>query len=339
MLTVASPHGVMTVIRTFLTVIVTLGLQIQLLNGAAGQTTPENFTIAFIGDQGLGPDSRAVLELIKSEGAHAVLHQGDFDYKDDPAGWEAQINATLGADFPYFASVGNHDEKRFYGAEGYQELMSARMYRLGVTWHGELGVKSSLTYNGIFIVFTGADVFGSGHAAYIRARLASDHSVWSISSWHKNMNTMQAGGKSDETGWGVYEESRRGGAIIATGHEHSYSRTYLLSSFENQTVVRTSDTLILTQDQPGTDEDEGKTFAFVSGLGGRGIRDQERSGAWWASVYTSDQDANHGVLFGIFNVDGQPNVANFYFKNIAGEVVDRFVVISQVEPGMSEASP
>ncbi len=38
-----------------------------------------------------------------------VLHQGDFDYKDDPDAWDQRINLVLGPDFPYFASIGNHD--------------------------------------------------------------------------------------------------------------------------------------------------------------------------------------------------------------------------------------
>ena len=142
---------------------------------------------------------------------------------------------------------------------------------------------------------------------------------------------MQVGGKSDETGWGVYEESRKGGAIIATAHEHSYSRTHLLSSCENQTVVSTSDTLILTKDLLDTEGDEGKTFVFVSGLGGKSIRDQERSGDWWASIYTSDQGANYGALFATFNVNGVPNLAHFYFKDIDGVIADSFVVISNTE--------
>ena len=43
-----------------------------------GEVTPVNFKIAFIGDQGLNPNSVAVLNLIKAEGAQAVMHQGDF---------------------------------------------------------------------------------------------------------------------------------------------------------------------------------------------------------------------------------------------------------------------
>ena len=294
-------------------------------------TTPVNYKIAFIGDQGYGVDARAVLNLIKSEEAQAVVHSGDFDYRDAPAAWDAQINAILGPEFPYFASVGNHDEGRYYGTGGYQEFMAARMIRLGITWDGDLGVKSSLHYNGLFFILTGPDVFGSGHADYIREKLAEDNSIWSISSWHKNMRLMQVGGKSDQTGWEVYEESRKGGAIIATGHEHSYSRTHLLNSCQNQTISSTSDTLVLTNDLLATETDEGQTFVFVSGLGGISIRDQEISGAWWASIYTSDQGANYGALFGNFNHNGNPHLAMFYFKDIDGVIPDSFYVISDVE--------
>jgi len=288
--------------------------------------TPDNYMVAFIGDQGLGEDAQAVLQLIKNEGADAVVHSGDFEYQDNPAAWEAQINAILGPDFPYFASVGNHDENRFYGSAGYQEFMASRMNRLGITWDGNLGVKSSFVFNGIFFVLTGPDVFGSGHAEYIRDKLAEDNSIWSISSWHKNMRLMQVGGKPDATGWEVYEESRKGGAIIATGHEHTYSRTHLLNSCQNQTVASTSDTLTLSIDDPVTSEDEGKTFVFVSGLGGRNVRNQELGGNWWASIYTSTQEANHGALFGILNYEGKEGFAKFYFKDIAGVVPDEFYV-------------
>jgi predicted phosphodiesterase len=293
---------------------------------ALSTKTPDNYTIAFIGDQGRGRNAQAVLALIKNEGADAVVHSGDFDYKHNPAAWDAQINAILGRDFPYFACVGNHDSEEFYGSGGYQEFLAARMNRLGITWDGDLGVKSSFTFNGIFFLLTAPDVFGSGHARYIRDKLAKANSLWRLSSWHKNMTLMQVGGKSNEAGWEVYEESRRGGAIVATGHEHSYSRTHLLSSCEKQTVASTSDTLALSMDDPATSQDEGKTFVFVSGLGGNSIRDQEVGGKWWASIYTSTQGATHGALFGIFNYAGREGFAKFYFKDIDGKVPDEFYI-------------
>jgi hypothetical protein len=299
------------------------------------ETSPANLKIAFIGDGGLGPDSVAVLNLIKSEGADAVLHSGDLEYTDNPAAWEAQINSVLGPDFPYFVTIGNHDELAWKGATGYQQYIINRFNRLGVTWSGDLGVQSSFHYKGLFFVNTAPGIssgFDSGNSdGYIRDQLAADNSVWSICSWHKDMKLMQVGGKADETGWGVYEEARKGGAIIATAHEHSYSRTHLLSSVVNQTVASTASTLTLTK---------GNAFAFVSGLGGSSVRPQLLAGPWWASISAStclagdpvcQPSPNFGALFGVFNVDGQPNKAFFYFKDVSGRIVDSFTVISNVE--------
>ena len=283
--------------------------------------TPTNFKIAFIGDQGLGKDAEAVLRLIKSEGAQAVLHQGDFDHEDDPAAWETQINKILGPNFPFFASPGNHDIKMWYGEHGYQQHLKNRLNRLNIAWDGDLGVKSSMQYNGIFVILVSPGELGFDHAPYIREQLAEDKSIWRICSWHKNMHLMQVGKQKDATGWDVYEEARKGGAIIATAHDHSYGRTYLMNSFVNQTISSYSNNMIIT---------EGQTFALVSGLGGGKIYDQRVNGPWWAKIYTKTQGATYGALFGVFNVDGVPNKARFYFKNVKGEIIDCFDVISNV---------
>ena len=301
----------------------------------AQETTTPNLKIAFIGDQALGPNSVAVLNLIKTEGAQAVLHSGDLEYTNNPAGWEAQINSVLGPDFPYFVTIGNHDELAWRGPTGYQQYLATRFNRLGISWSGDLGVQSTFHFRGLFFVLTPPGIsngFDSGTSGtYIREQLDADHSVWSICSWHKDMKLMQVGGKEDETGWEVYDEARKGGAIIATAHEHSYSRTHLLSSMIDQTIASTSTNLTLTK---------GNTFAFVSGLGGNSVRPQLLSGAWWASISAStclsgdpvcQPNGNFGALFGVFNVDGQPNKAFFYFKDISGRIVDSFTVISNIE--------
>ncbi len=147
---------------------------------------------------------------------------------------------------------------------------------------------------------------------------------------------MQIGGKSDSTGWGVYEACKDGGAIIATAHEHSYERTKTLINMENQTV---------DPQWPAPDDVRlapGASFVFVSGLGGRSIRDQERCSpdtppygcnGEWASIYSSNQGANYGALLCSFNVNGQPNSAHCYFKDIDGNVPDEFNITSFV-PGL-----
>lgn len=296
--------------------------------------TPANLKIAFIGDQGLGDDAIAVLNLIKAERAQAVVHVGDFDYNDNPASWDAQINDVLGVNFPYFATMGNHDEAAWDGPNGYQQYLMNRLRRLGIGWDGDLGIQSSVRFQGIFLVLTAPGVRNAAklsHEVYIRERLAADNSIWSISAWHRNMERMQVGGKGDDTGWGVYDESANGGAIIISGHEHSYSRSHLLSSISKQVVASTADVLNLTK---------GQSFVVVTGLGGESIRRQRLSGPWWARVYASkclpnDQvcqpNGTFGAFFAVFNIGGTPNKAEFYFKDIKGRVVDRFTVMSRVE--------
>jgi len=139
------------------------------------------------------------------------------------------------------------------------------------------------------------------------------------------------GEKFDETGWDVYEECRIAGAIIATGHEHSYERTRTLSSIQNQIIDSA------WPDANNVRVGEGSSFVFVSGLGGLSIRNQDRCSpsafpygcnGEWASIYTSNQGANHGALFCSFNVGGEENKASCYFKDINGNIPDQFDVTS-----------
>ena len=104
----------------------------HLLRAAAAQESPApppNFLVAFIGDQGAGSGARAVLQLIKNEGAAMVLHQGDFDYEDDPDKWTRMLDEILGPDFPLFASIGNHDVDAW---PRYQQKLQARVERVAV---------------------------------------------------------------------------------------------------------------------------------------------------------------------------------------------------------------
>jgi len=283
--------------------------------------------VAFIGDQGRGSSAKAVLNLIASEGAHLVLHQGDFDYHDDPSGWDAMITGVLGADFPYFASVGNHDIKAWFGPDGYQAKLLARLSRIPeARCSGDLGVRSACTYKGLFFILSGAGTIpkeadNADHIAYITRQLAGSSAPMRICSWHKTQHDMQVGDKRDEVGWGPYEACREGGAIVATGHEHSYSRTHLLDHFETRSVADISNTLVINK---------GRTFAFVSGLGGIGINKRRRDGPWWASIYTRNESAAFGALFCTFFVDGDPIRASCYFKNVNGRIIDHFEILSAV---------
>ena len=110
-------------------------------------STPPDFKVAFIGDQGLTVGAKAVLQLIKDEGAQMVIHSGAFDYDDNPDAWDQQIDDILGPGFPYFASVGNHDILDESAWPSYQAKYQARLDMIeGAVCTGDLGVQSVCHY-------------------------------------------------------------------------------------------------------------------------------------------------------------------------------------------------
>jgi hypothetical protein len=263
-------------------------------SSSPGGVAPEpNLKVAFIADSDYGPGFTAVLNLIKSEGSDFVVHQGDFDYNEDPNGFFATIDSVLGPNFPYFASVGNHDTASWPEGCGnpqgcYATLLKERMARIGVSPDDpDLNDEMySLAYRGLKMVLVGEDIVKAGdcpadpggYACYIRGQLTGDDHLWKICSWHRNQTAMQVGGKEDEMGWAVYENCKELGAIIATGHEHSYHRTKTLVSMQNQTVDLAQHPLV--DGVPSRPEAvrvaPGASFVFVSGLGGRNMREQVR---------------------------------------------------------------
>jgi hypothetical protein len=277
-------------------------------------TTP--IKVAFIADQGLGTSSEAVLNLIKSEHANLILNQGDFDYKDNPAAWEAQTTKILGNAFPQIAVIGNHDVAK---KDGYEKYITERIARNpDISCTGKLGEQSTCLYKNLLIVSTAPGLIKGSVSPYIKTALTTKGDVWKICSWHFDQTVFQAGNKANEAGWEPYTECLNAGALIANAHEHSYSRTYLIDKLNPPHVVSTSSTLTLAP---------GKTFVFVSGLGGESIRPQIQKSPWFAKVYTASQGANYGALFCTFNTGGNSHKAECYFKNIDGNTVDTFTIV------------
>lgn len=309
--------------------------------------TTEELKVAFIADQGINENAKKVLQLIKNEKTDMVIHTGDFgccnsiikylfgreSYIGTALDWDAQITNILGHNFPYFGTIGNHDGGNW---STYQKLLQQRVdNNLDITCVGNLGIKSSCNYKGLFFLLSGAGEIGNNHDSYINDALEKNDSIWEICSWHKNQKEMQIAGKKDEVGWEPYEECRKGGAIIATGHSHTYSRTKTLTNTITQEVH-------LEWNQPNeikiskeTENQKGSTFVFVSAIGGESIRAQERCkpitypygcNNEWAKIYTSNQNAKPGALFIIFHIDGDPTKAKGYFKNIDNEIIDEFII-------------
>ncbi|KAJ3088483.1 hypothetical protein HK100_008026, partial [Physocladia obscura] len=116
---------------------------------------------------------------------------------------------------------------------------------------------------------------------------------------------------------------RKHGAIIATSHEHSYSRTHLLSDFSTQHIANTSNTLALAP---------GQTFAFVSGLGGDSMRKWYKNlneNPWWAAAVSKSNKGNYGALLCTFNKDAIVGTGHCKFKDIDDKIWDDFYIESQ----------
>lgn len=285
-----------------------------------GISTEPNLKIGFIGDTHTDTGFKNVLNLVKKEGASALVVEGDMSYEGDPPVWWNEVEAVLGTTYPVFISRGNHDNSSWSGY-----LPTAANHLGGATREpGAHDASYKTTYKGLVIATIQQGDSGSNLMPFLQG----DPHIWKICNWHQNQQAMQIGGKGDEMGWDVYETCRQQGAIIETGHEHSYERTKTMTNIASQTVDASC---------AGATElcvGPGRTFVSVVGLGGNGVRDQTRClpstppygcKGEWAFVYTNQQNATYGAQFITFNA-GDPKKANGYFKNINGQTVDTFTI-------------
>ena len=307
--------------------------------------------IAVISDTGDGAEFQSVLTLIQRNHAQLVIHSGGLSQSSSIETWVRKVNTTLGAAFPYFLAKGNLDVPEWgdlrtdacRGAvETYAEFQRCHLDAAGITpaLHDDAD-RYAVTYQGVKIVLLSEAANPVTNAAFIREQLGGDDHLWKLCAWHETQHELQMGTRSNEMGWEPYDACRQAGALIMTGHEYSYERTYPMTDVQH-----------LTKDPSCSSNpavvcvSPGRTFVTVSGLGGTGIRNQDRClpttfpygqgldatdgnsrcNGLWAKLYTSDQGATFGALFITFNVGGDPTMAQAEFMTIRGDVADRFII-------------
>jgi predicted phosphodiesterase len=284
-------------------------------------STDKNLKVAMVGDTDHYANYQHVLELVKSEGAQALLVNGDMTYSSNPTAFWDMTDSVLGADFPVFIARGNHDD------DSWPSFQPRALSHLGGA--ERIAGAHDSNYKTIFHGLSVVAIRKGDTADKISSLLKDDPHAWKICQWHQNQKTMQVGGKSDEMGWGVYEACRQAGAIIQTGHEHSYERTRTLIDTSTQTVDPSCNSATDLCVGPG------RTFVTVTGLGGSSVRPQllclpstfpYGCKGEWGSIYTSNQGATYGVQFMTFNVNGSPKKAKGYFKDLNGVTADQFSV-------------
>ena len=284
-------------------------------------TTDKNLKIAMVGDTDHGSNYKNVMALVKADGAQALLINGDMTYSSNPTAFWDATDSVLGADFPVFIARGNHDD------DSWPQFQPRAITHLGGA--ERIAGAHDANYKTIFRGLSIVAIRKGDTADKISSLLNDDPHVWKMCQWHQNQKTMQVGGKGDEMGWGVYEACRQAGAIIQTGHEHSYERTRTLIETSTQTVDPTCNSATELCVGPG------RTFVTVTGLGGSSVRPQllclpatfpYGCKGEWGSIYTSNQGATYGVQFMTFNVNGAAKKAKGYFKDLNGVTADEFSV-------------
>ena len=312
-----------------------LGTSESALNAAVA--TDANLKVAFVGDTASGSNWTAVANLIKNEGAQAVMVAGDMTYNANPGQWWTKTEAVFGQTFPVFLARGNHDDSSWSG------FLTEAANHLGgaARTNGSHNAAYRTVFKGLSIVNIKKGDTGSS----INTLFNGDNSTWRVCGWHQNQNKMQMGAKGDEMGWDVYETCRKKGAIIITGHEHSYSRSKSMTNIQSQTIDSTCSSGNSLCVGAATLNKE-RTFVAVVGTGGTGLREQIRCTpasktapfasqssqagcSIWASMYTTTQTGStFGALFITFNVDGNAKKARGYFKDINGKTIDTFDIFA-----------
>ncbi|MBI1294517.1 hypothetical protein GC175_06125, partial [bacterium] len=314
-------------------------------------TTP-NFTVAYFADSGDGTNGAMmfdeVLQLVRDEGAQMVVHAGDFINNSGRQGitsaWVNNVNTILGPDFLYLGAEGNHDVW-----SDFEPFMRDRLTRNGYDPTLLNGPNYTLSHNGIKFVTVG-EVLDS-NVAFLQQHLSGDKHIWKVCVWHHQMNDTQPGNKINERLWAEYQTCQDNGAMITSGHEHSYARTLTFNepvhADGQHTTFGNAETMWVEAGSPG------KNFVVVSGLGGHSKRayraDMHDDDSWWATLYTADrycrnnctnpvtgvQDRSadiagynytYGALFVTYYVDGDPYKARAYFKTIDGNIIDSFEI-------------
>jgi hypothetical protein len=301
-------------------------------SGGARPSTDPNLKIAFVGDTADGANWRSVLQLALNEGAAAVVTAGDMTYDADPVGWWSATETVVGQSYPVFLARGNHDDTSWSGFLG----EAANHLSVGNRVAGPHNAAYKTIYRGLDIVTIQKGDTGTT----ISNLFGSDNHIWKVCNWHQNMAKLQVGGKGDEMGYPVYDMCRQKGAIIITGHEHTYHRTKTITNMATQTIDSTCSGGASVCVGPG------RTILSVVGTGGTGLRSQIRctptsatapfpslntsdaSCPIWASIYTTNQGVNFGAQFITFNVDGDPKKATSYFKTISGTRIDDFTIFA-----------
>lgn len=243
-----------------------------------------------------------------------------------------QVEEIFGKDFPYFATLGDHD---LYEAYSYKQFFDRRLaLQPNVHCRGKWGVAQVCTYQGIVLLMMGISFKRANYAKFIEKELDRHKEwPWKVCVWHRTSMLFQPGHKQDDMNPIYYDLCRRHGAFIISGHEHEYARTHTMTTFltPNKNSVLSDPQGSLVHVGKGT------SFAVVTGMGGEDSRKWNPNRIrepWWAAVASAQNlKAAHqdiGALICEFHVNGDLRQADCQFRNTQ-ITMDQFKALSVIE--------
>jgi hypothetical protein len=248
--------------------------------------------------------ARDVFQLARDASVDLVISAGDQDYESSPVSWfrfltEEAFRPGLG----YLATKGNHDvdgwdgvKDLWSGPKGYQKLLERQIPR-GAKCYGAYGEDFACDYKGVLFVLSSVGCEAPGESAnkahyeFLEKSLSESDAKWKVCVWHMTMEKLQTSYKGDSTGFGAYEICRKYGAFIVTGHAHTYSRSFEMSSFGTKVYGFTRENLQVSSYDASTINltpgDKGTTGLAVVGIGGYKNEAQLTDSGIWAKMYSS----------------------------------------------------
>jgi len=287
------------------------------------KAVPAGLTLAFVGDSGVAHGDET-LQLIKHEGASAVVFNGDTSYMQQNGDWVDLFKKHLGTT-PFFLAA------RGSGTNSLGDLQE----RTSATWassntsqcRGDVGVQNVCTHRGMGLLLSGGSAQESACNADARQRkafferalyeFAQQDVQWPICVFDFHSN------RAPTTGWTNYRLCLKRGALIITSHQHPYTRTHEVdmiddkaphvhisrrvesgSGIDGAAVMREGHSVVVFTGK--------QSVAADLGVGEAAIPSKHMSGV------------GHGAFFCRFHVAGDPDLAHCFFKDIAGHMADDF---------------
>jgi len=284
---------------------------------------PAGLTLAFVGDSGVAHLDET-LHLIRQEGASAVVFNGDTSYMQQNGDWVELFKKHLGST-PFFVAARGGDTNSLGDL---QERTSATWASSNTSQcRGEVGVQNVCTHRGMGLLLSGGSAQQAVCATGSRQRkaffekalseFAQQDVHWPICVFDFHSN------RAPSTGWTNYRLCLKRGALIISSHQHPYTRTHEVTMVTD----KAPHVHISRRVEPGSGVAgaavmrEGHSVVVFTGKESVG---SDLGSGEAAIAPTQRSVVGHGAFFCRFHVEGDPDLARCFFKDIAGNVADDF---------------